>query len=772
MSRPTRMEQFEAGDWERLQEAAEQFERAWRDHTEVDLASFLPPPEDPLYGAILEELVKTDLEIRRGRGQAVSLDYYLEKYPRLGSPQTLSARLIYEEYRVLRRFGEPLDLEHYRQRFPDQFAELQRLIEQQSLPINNETLYTSPPLEKKPRSTMVLQNGGILPVGEGYRLIECIGDGTFGEVWRVEAPGGFPAAIKIIRRTLDSEESQRELRALEVIKRLSHPHLLKTQAAWALQDRLIILMDLADCTLRDRLHACKAAGASGIPPVELLRYFQEAAEALDYLHSEGVLHRDVKPQNLLLCHGHVKVADFGLVRDQKQHQCSYSAAGTPGYMAPEAWRGVPCAAGDQYSLALTYAELRLGRWPFDASDPMSVMLAHIESTPDLSRLDEAEQDVLLRGMAKDPAKRFPTCQEFVAALRDAALRSIAGPDLATAIRHLPIPPTRQMPRLDTKVHASKAAGTREREELSITGTIFPSEHSEANLLPPEESTASIATPHVQRDEKAPGGHWQAVSKPQRSLFRWIAVVLLLLGVAGAAAWYVLHRPSSLPDVPLLPSPSPSGQLVRHVAGQEVVFVRIQPQGQPDEPFYLMQNKVSNRLFRAFARAQGIAGRSWQLGGVADGQRGGDDDELPVFRVTRSEAERCAAWLGGCLPTARQLDLAFGYEDGAKPDFAKDAAVNRIREGPRNIREAHKDTSPFGICDLSGNGREWTRDNLTVEGKTYAILRGRSYTAPKPLSFADLEIWNREPENCPVQLPDYPSWTTGFRIVLEQSSVAP
>src|SRR5262249_19538074 len=112
---------------------------------------------------------------------------------------------------------------------------------------------------------------------------------------------------KIIRRTLDSEEAKRELRALEVIKRLSHPHLLKTQAAWALQDRLIILMELADCTLRDRLCECKAAGAVGIPVTELLRYFQEAAEALDYLHTQTVLHRDVKPQNLLLCHGHVKV---------------------------------------------------------------------------------------------------------------------------------------------------------------------------------------------------------------------------------------------------------------------------------------------------------------------------------------------------------------------------------------------------------------------------------------------------------------------------------
>jgi hypothetical protein len=224
-----------------------------------------------------------------------------------------------------------------------------------------------------------------------------------------------------------------------------------------------------------------------------------------------------------------------------------------------------------------------------------------------------------------------------------------------------------------------------------------------------------------------------------------------------------------PDGREMPYPA---TIIRRVGEQKVVFVFVQPEGKADAPFYLLENKVTNGVFHVFAdtNRQAVDGAVWKQGGIANGRDVGDDDELPVFRVTRPEAVRCAAWLGGLLPRARQLDLAFGYDGRPKPDFPKVAAVHRLLEGPRTITESSKDRSPNGICDLSGNGREWTRDDMTSEdGKRLAVLRGHSYTTSEPLTFADLDKWIEDPAICPVLSPDYRSWTTSFRVVIELAS---
>src|SRR5262249_959397 len=144
-----------------------------------------------------------------------------------------------------------------------------------------------------------------------------------------------------------------------------HPFLLSTHSYWISADgRLHIAMELADGTLRDRLEEYRRRGSRGIPPDELLNLMRHAAQALDYVHGEGLFHHNIKPENILFSSGSAKVGDFYVGRRADTVSVEGTAAGALAYMAPECFRGTMCRQSDQYSLAVTYFELRTNRRPY------------------------------------------------------------------------------------------------------------------------------------------------------------------------------------------------------------------------------------------------------------------------------------------------------------------------------------------------------------------------------------------------------------------------
>ncbi len=261
----------------------------------------------------------------------------------------------------------------------------------------------------------LLLQPGAEPV-PGYVLMQSVGRGGFGEVWKAQGPGGFPVALKFI--PLAENSTAVELRALEIMKQVQHPHLLPMFGAWQKVGTLVIAMELARCTLADRLKQVVAAGQPGIPFTELVDYLRDAARALDYLNDQNIQHRDVKPHNLMLVGDGVKIADFGLAKMLENTIGPASGSMTPTYAPPELFDNQVTRWSDQYSLAITYCHLRGNQLPFKGS-AVQLMIGHMDREPDLSMLPDHERTVVRRALAKRPEERWPSSRKFAEALANA-----------------------------------------------------------------------------------------------------------------------------------------------------------------------------------------------------------------------------------------------------------------------------------------------------------------------------------------------------------------
>ncbi len=267
----------------------------------------------------------------------------------------------------------------------------------------------------------------------GYRLIERIGGGGFGDVWKAEAPGGLMKAIKIIHgdlRTVDPDgarHAEQELKALKRVQQIRHPFLLSLERYDVVEGRLLIVMELADRNLWERFRECRGQSLPGIPRDELLGYLEETAEVLDLMNNSYQLqHLDVKPQNLFLVHNHVKVADFGLVKDLEGVRAAITGGVTPVYAAPETFDGVATRFCDQYSLAIVYQELLTGVRPISGNNAQQLLVQHLQGIPNLTPLPLADRAAVGRALSKKPDDRFPTCAQFIKALYQAGGDAIGG----------------------------------------------------------------------------------------------------------------------------------------------------------------------------------------------------------------------------------------------------------------------------------------------------------------------------------------------------------
>jgi serine/threonine protein kinase len=321
-----------------------------------------------------------------------------------------------------------------------------------------------------------------------YHLERRLGMGSMGEVWEATGSTGIRLVVKIFHHRLNPDGNSKELEPLERLRHLSHPSLLSVYGYRVTSEHnLHLLLERADSSLRDRLQVCQGSGRTGIPRHELLPLLKQTALALDYLHGQHILHRDIRPENILLKDGEAKVSEVAFPHLQEPQGHEALVATSPAYWAPEVFRGRGCEPSDQYGLAITYVELRTGRRPFpDRASLYESMLDTLEGAPDLSALDDREREVVQRSLAKKPEDRFPNCLAWMEALEAAC-----GAEMEQAARK-------------TEQLADETPVQHEKERLTQCGQPTPSCGAEHVVDEMQHAAANIGPTLPLGPERQPG----------------------------------------------------------------------------------------------------------------------------------------------------------------------------------------------------------------------------------------------------------------------------
>jgi hypothetical protein len=299
---------------------------------------------------------------------------------------------------------------------------------------------------------------------EGFTLKRGIGRGGFGEVYFALSDGGKEVALKLVRG-----DNQIELRGVVQCLNLKHPNLvslydLRTDAQG---DHWVVMEYIAG----EPLNVVLARHPGGLPRELAREWFLALARAVAYLHDHGIVHRDLKPGNVFLENGMVKVGDYGLSKSisTSQRTAQTHSVGTVHYMAPEISTGNYNKQIDTYAAGVILYEMLTGRVPFEGESSGEILMKHLTTPPDLSKVPAEYIPILAKALAKNPAQRYASMAEMARSIEALGPDSARGP-AASAKAQAPAAP--KAPRPQEPILTALPALTGRAKVMELCGSML------------------------------------------------------------------------------------------------------------------------------------------------------------------------------------------------------------------------------------------------------------------------------------------------------------
>ena len=352
-----------------------------------------------------------------------------------------------------------------------------------------------------------------------YRIVRKLGSGGMANVYLAEDEDlGRRVAIKILNERYANDDLfiERFRREAKSAAALSHPNIVSVYDRGEAEGTYYIAMEVIEGRSLKELIMTRGP----LPIAQALAYTHEMLEALRFAHRHGIIHRDIKPHNILIGE-RLKVTDFGIARaGASQMTEAGSIMGTAQYLSPEQARGAPVtASSDLYSAAIVLYEMLTGKVPFTGDSAIEIAMKHLNDPPKppskiRPEIPEELDAVVLRALAKNPEDRYQTAEEF-------------SEDLHRVEAGLPLAP-----------------GTSEAATALLAGAALMGDGGSTEVLAGTAVTTPGGPPPPPTTRRPPPpygpGYYDEPPKKRRRWVPWL-LVLLLLAAAGIAGWYVFSQ---------------------------------------------------------------------------------------------------------------------------------------------------------------------------------------------------------------------------------------